>query len=183
MWQGYRWLAAASLAVAAPAFAQDDITDRIISVPVPAEYRVDGNGNGARVRADASVQGGRALRVPVPGRSDQPWSTSVAVPITRAVSAGDMLVLAFWARLERGDDGVTSATLPHNAVQLAGEPYTPVFTGPATIGPEWRLHEVRGRADRDYAAGQLNVAMHLATGRQTVDIGPVFVLNMGPDAQ
>ena len=41
------------------------------------------------------------------------------------------------------------------------------------------MHEIRGRADRDYAAGALNVAMHLATGHQTVDIGPVFVVNMG----
>ncbi len=183
MWQGYRWLAAAGLMAAVPAIAQDDIAERIISVPVPAEYRVDGGATGWRVRADSSVQGGRALRVPVAGRSDQPWSTSVAVPINRAVSAGDTLVLAFWARLERGEDGATSATLPYNAVQLAGAPYTPLFTGPATIGPEWQLDEVRGRADRDYAAGQLNVALHLATGRQTVDIGPVKVLNLGQDAQ
>jgi hypothetical protein len=178
-----RWIAAALL-IAAPALspagalAQDDIVDRIISVPVPAEYRVEGVRN-ARVRTDDSVQGGKALRVPVPGRSDQPWTVQLSVPITRAVQAGDALILAFWARLERGEDGATSATLPHNAVQLAAEPYTALFSGPATIGPEWAMHEIRGRADRAYAEGALNVSFHLATGRQTVDIGPVFVLNMG----
>ncbi len=41
------------------------------------------------------------------------------------------------------------------------------------------MHELRGRATRDYAAGELNVSIHLATAKQTVDIGPVFVLNMG----
>ena len=157
----------------------EDLVERIISLPVPSEYRVDGAARGARVRDDDRVQGGKALRVPVPGQSEQAWTVSVAVPITRAVVAGDNLVLAFWARLERGDDGATHATLPYNAVQLAGEPYTALFSGPATIGPEWQMHEIRGRADRDYAAGDLNVSLHLASGRQTVDIGPVFVLNMG----
>ena len=167
-------------AQAAPREAED-LVERIISVPVPDQYRVDGAARGARVRNDEAVQGGKALRVPVPGRSDQAWTVSVAVPIARAVSAGDNLVLAFWARLERGDDGATSATLPYNAVQLAREPYTALFNGPVTIGPEWQMHELRGRADRDYAAGDLNVSLHLASGRQTVDIGPVFVLNMGQD--
>ena len=91
----------------------------------------------------------------------------------------DKLILAFWARLEQGENGATSAELPYNAVQLASAPYTQVFGGPATIGPEWHMFEIHGRATQDYAAGALNVAMHLATGHQTIDIGPVFVLNMG----
>ena len=168
----------AALGVAPGASAQDDLVDRIISVPVPAQYHVEGVRN-ARVRTDESVQGGKALRVPITGRSDQPWTVQVAVPINRAVRAGDNLILAFWARLEEGDNGATSATLPYNAVQLAAEPYTAVFSGPATIGPEWAMQEIRGRADRDYAEGALSVTLHLATGHQTVDIGPVFVLDMG----
>ncbi len=157
----------------------DDLANRIISVPNPDAYRVDGVRTGARVRADSTVQFGRALRVPVPGRSDQPWSVSVAVPINRAVAAGDNLILAFWARLERGENGATSAELPYNAVQMAAAPYTPLLRGAVTITPQWTLHQIRGRADRDSAAGALNVSLHLATGRQTIDIGPVIVLNMG----
>jgi hypothetical protein len=170
---------AASAAAAPPPAAADDIASRIISTPAPSAFRLDGAPGRGSVRRDPAVQGGRALRVQVPGRSEQPWSIAVAVPITGAVRAGDTLILAFWARLERGDDGATSAQLPYNAVQMAAAPYTALFTGGATIGPEWRMHEIRGRADRDYAAGELNVSMHLATARQTVDIGPVFVLNMG----
>lgn len=170
------------LAGAAPAIAQDaaadDLLNRVISVPVPSAYRVDGSPGGAKVRSDGSVQGGKALRVPVAGRGEHSWATSVAVPIDKPVKAGDALVLAFWARLERGEDGAATAQLPYNAVQLAEAPYTALFTGPATIGPEWKLYEARGRADRDYAAGELNASLHLATGKQVVDIGPVFVLNM-----
>lgn len=159
----------------------DDLANKIISNPMPAAFRVDGVRNAARVR-DEGVQFGWARRVPVPGRSDQAWTVSVAVPIIRAVAAGDNLILAFWARLEEGENGATTASLPYNSVQLAAAPYTPVFHEGVTITREWHLYELRGRADRDYAADTLNVSLHLATGRQTIDIGPVFVLNMGQPA-
>lgn len=183
-----RALVAISIALAMPAApaaaqpaAEDDIASRIISIPNPQAYRIDGVRSGARVRADSRVQGGHALRVPVAGRNEQaPWTVGVAVPINREVHAGDQLILAFWMRLEEGEDGATSATLPNNQVQLSASPYTRLFGEPVTIGREWQIHEIRGRADRDYAAGSLNVAFHLATGRQVIDIGPVFVLNMGP---
>ena len=172
-----------SAATAQPPVADDDIASRIISIPAPSAFRLDGTLARGNVRRDPEVQGGRALRVQVPGRSERAWSVTVAVPITGAVRAGDALVLAFWARLERGENEASSSELPYNAVQMAGAPYTPVFAGAASIGPEWQMHEFRGRADRDYAAGELNVAIHLATARQTVDIGPVFVLNMGQTAR
>ncbi|MBV9881974.1 MAG: hypothetical protein JO276_03105 [Sphingomonadaceae bacterium] len=171
----------------APASAQqqaagaDDILSHVISVPNPRAYRVDGTQNGASssVRSDGSVQGGKALRVQVPGRSAQTWETAVSVPINRAVHSGDHLVLAFWARLEQGENGATSASLPYNSVQLSTAPYTALFSGPVTITPQWQMFEIDGQANRDYAADALNVSIHLATGHQTIDIGPVFVLDMG----
>ena len=170
---------------AAPAAAQqssaDDILSHVISVPNPRAYRVDGTQAGAQsqVRNDASVQGGKALRVQVPGRSEQAWTTAVSVPINRAVHSGDHLVLAFWARLEQGDNGATTASLPYNAVQLSAAPYTAVFSGGVTVTPQWQMFEINGQANRDYPADSVNVAIHLATGHQTIDIGPVFVLDMG----
>ena len=171
------------LAPLAPAAAQqtEDILSHVISVPNPRAYRVDGTQAGAQsaVRNDSTVQGGKALRVQVPGRSEQAWTTAVAVPINRAIHSGDNLVLAFWARLEQGDNGAATASLPYNGVQLAAAPYTALFSGPVTVTPTWQMFEIDGRAARDYAADTLNVSIHLATGHQTIDIGPVFVLDMG----
>jgi hypothetical protein len=169
-----------------PAAAQqqaggDDILSHLVSIPNPRAYRVDGTQNGAQsqVRNDASVQGGKALRVQVPGRSAQAWSTAVSVPINRPIHANDHLVLAFWARLEQGDNGAATASLPYNAVQLSAAPYSAVFSGPVTVTPQWQMFEIDGQANRDYPADSVNVAIHLATGHQTIDIGPVFVLDMG----
>ena len=167
---------------ASPASAQDaadDLMSKIINVPAPSAYRVDGMKNKPTVRSDARVQGGKALRINVPGKAPNAWAIAVANPIQKPVKAGDNLVVAFWARLEKGEGGATTTVLPYNAVQLASAPYTGLFSAPVTIGPEWKLHEVKGKVDKDYAAGALNVGIHLATARQTVDLGPIFVLNMG----
>lgn len=163
---------------AAPA-ADDDIVNRIISVPVPQAYRVDGPHGAGRVHSDPAVQGGKALRVTVNQPNAEAWRVNVSVPIRQAVHAGDNLVLAFWARLERGDNGAATSVLPNNTVQLAAAPYSSLLAGPVTVTPEWKMFEIRGRANRDYAAGELNVSMHMANERHVVDIGPVFVLDMG----
>ena len=167
---------AAAHAQAAPAPA-DDITSKIINLPPPTAHRVDG-AKGS-IRKDEAVQGGKALRVAVPGKSDKSWTVSVANPIQKPVKAGDRIVLAFWARLAKAETGVTTASLPYNAVQLSAAPYTALFSGGVDVGPEWTLHEVKGKADKDYAAGTLNASIHLATGKHTIDLGPVFVLNLG----
>lgn len=170
----------AVVAAAAPALAQgsaDDILSKLVNNPAPAANRVDGVAG--RVRGDGSVQGGKALRIDVPGKSEHAWDVSVVNNLTKPVKAGDKLVLAFWARLDKGEGGAQTTSLPYNAVQLATAPYTPVFTKGVTIGTEWKMYEASGKADKDYPAGALNAAIHLATGKQTIDIGPVFVLDMG----
>ena len=158
----------------APAVAQDALN--IINDPGAPQVQ----GASGRLRDDPAVQGGKALRVVVRSKGANPWDIAVQTPITQPVKAGDRLLLAFWARLEKGEGGAATTTLPYNAVQQTAAPYTALFTGPAEIGPEWKLHEVRGKADADHAAGTLNVAIHLATATQTVELGPIFVVNLGP---
>ncbi len=136
-------------------------------------------GASGRLRDDPNVQGGKALRVVVRGKGVNPWDVAVETPITQPVKAGDQLLLAFWARLEKGEGGATTTTLPYNAVQASAAPYTALFTGSAEIGAEWKLHEVRGRVDADRAAGTLKATIHLATAAQTVELGPIFVVNRG----
>jgi hypothetical protein len=177
-------LAAIAAAVAVPHVLEaqngaDDLVNKIVNRPPVTAWHIDGMSGKPNVRNDPAVQYGKAMRVDVPGKGEHPWSIAASNPIDKPVKAGDNLVLAFWARLEKGENGATSATLPYNAVQMSHDPYTAVFSAPATIGPEWKMVEIKGKADHAYAGGQLNVSIHLATGKQIVDLGPVFVLDMG----
>jgi hypothetical protein len=172
------WVIAASLAAAlslAPAAAQGDLT----VINNPAEPQV--NGTKAKLRDDPAVQGGKALRVDVRRKGANPWDISVESTIEQPVKAGDSLVFAFWARLEKGEDSAATGSLPYNAVQVSAAPYTTLFSAPVEIGPEWKLHEVRGKADADHAAGTLKATIHLASSAQTVDLGPLIVVNLGQE--
>ena len=153
----------------------DTISSKIVNDPgAPAV-----NGGSGRLVADARVMGGKALRVQVPAKGKNAWDVSVASAIKKPVRAGDTLLLVFPARLEKGENGATATTLPWNAVSLTSPPWTGVVGGPADIGADWKMVEIKGKADKDYAAGSLSVGIQLATARQIVDLGPIVVLDLG----
>jgi hypothetical protein len=170
---------AAGLLMAALSLGPATAQDQLNIINDPAEPHV--NGASPRLRDDPGVQGGKALRIQVRRKGANPWDVAVESPVVQPVKAGDRLLFAFWARLETGADGAASATLPYNGVQLSSAPYTGLFAGPVEIGSEWKLHEVRGQVDKDYAGGTLKATIHLATAEQTVDFGPLFVVDLGPE--
>ena len=171
------WATAAGLALAVLPLASAPAQGDLVIINNPAEPQV--TGANPRLRDDPGVQGGKALRVQVRRKGANPWDVAVESAIGQPVEAGDSLLFAFWARLEEGADGAATATLPYNGVQLSAAPYTGLFASAVDIGPEWKLHEIRGKADKDYAAGALKATIHLASAAQTVDLGPLMVVNLG----
>ncbi len=175
---GWKPAAAALIAavLATTAMAQDsDIASKIINDPGNPQV----TGASARLIDDAGVQGGKALRIQVARKGQNPWDATVGGAISRPVKAGDNLVLVFSAKLEKGENGATTAALPYNALQLASAPYSNVINASSEIGPDWKTVQVTGKADKDYAGGALKVTIQLATARQTIDFGPIVVLDMG----
>ena len=171
------WAIAAGAVLALVPFAPAPAQEELAIINNPAEPQVVGTT--PRLRDDPAVQGGKALRIQVRRRGANPWDVAVESALVEPVAAGDQILFAFWARLDKGTDGAATTTLPYNGVQLSAAPYTALFANPVEIGPEWKLHEVRGRADRAHAAGTLKATIHLATGEQTVDLGPLIVVNLG----
>lgn len=166
------WLAATANAGAAA--QTGDIGDKIVNDPGAPQV----NGAKAVLRSDPRVQGGKAIRIAIAAKGKNVWDSSIGSALTKPVKAGDHLVLAFWARLEKGENGART-TLPYNAIQLASAPWSPLFNSAVEIGPEWKMLEVKGTADKDYPAGALTATMQLATARQTIDFGPIIVLDLG----
>jgi hypothetical protein len=165
-------------AAAPPSSAADDLAKQIINTPAPAAFSVIGGT--PDLKKDPKVQGGQFLRVNVPQKGVNPWDISVSIPITQPIKAGDRLLMAFSARLVEGENGAPTTTLPYNAVQQAGPPYGPVFFFSADIGKDWAQYHGQGVAAQDYKAGEVAATIQLATAKQIVDLGPVFVLDLGP---
>jgi hypothetical protein len=53
------------------------------------------------------------------------------------------------------------------------------MSGPAEIGPEWKDFKVEGVSNGVYGPNELKVTIQLATAKQTVDFGPIVVLDTG----
>lgn len=155
--------------------AQEDLAKEIVNDPAAPEV----SGAKATLVDDARVQGGKALRIAVPRKGTNPWDSAVGGVLKKPVQRGDHLVLLFSARLEKGENGATTTTLPYAAIQLAAAPYSTIMRDSAGIGPDWKDFKVDGVADNNYSPNQLKVTVQLATAKQTVDFGPIVVLDRG----
>ena len=167
-----------ALLVAAPAAAQgaSGSADRIINDPRVPALTPYGLNLPPQVRDDKQVQFGKSLRIPLKGHPDFA-RIGVITPTLKPVRKGDQIVIAFWARAT-GTDGGKPGRI--GRVQLEATPVIrTIFEQPFDVGPDWKMYQLKGVADRDYAPGQLNAALHIDAAKQVLDLGPVFVLDYG----
>lgn len=165
------------LAAAAP--EATSMADRLLNDPRVEALRPYGQPIPPTIRADKDVQFGKALRIKLQGHPDF-WRIGVTTPLLKPVKKGDRIVIAFWARADQTENGAPGKI---GRVQLEATPVIrAVFEQPFEVGPEWKMYQLKGLADRDYAAGAFNAAMHLDAAKQVLDLGPLFVFDYGPAA-
>ena len=156
------------------------MADRIINDPRVPSLRPYGLNLPPQVRDDKAVQFGKAMRFVLSGHADF-WRIGVTTPTLKPVRKGDRVVVAFWARATGTQAGAPGRI---GRVQLEATPVIrAIFEQSFEIGPEWKMYQLKGVADQDYAPGQLNAALHIDAAKQVLDLGPVFVLDYGAAAQ
>lgn len=165
--------ALAAISLTGTAVTAQQSPDELLNEP-SANWNVYGPGQTHRGVRDKAVQGGGAMRVIVAAMPAHPWDAGASAPIAKPIHKGDMLVLAFYARLASGgSDGKTEIAA---SIQRSTSPYDPVVSGKVTLTGEWTLVHIQGKAPADYPAGATNIALTLGTAVHTVDLGPVFVM-------
>jgi hypothetical protein len=135
---------------------------------------------GGTVRDDAEVKGGKATRVAV-RKGVNPWDTQAIIGVPQAVAKGDIILVAYYARIETPPAGSTTGVISQAGVQMAKAPYTAFANEPAAPNGKWGVYYTSGVADADYSKGAINLVLHLASADQVVDLGPVFMFNLGPN--
>lgn len=129
---------------------------------------------------DGAVPGGEAVRVTVARKGDHPWDAGAISPIQKPVAAGDVLLLAIWARApELGDE--ESTPIDGMSIAEVEPPNTAITQAKAAISNQWKMYFASGRAAKDYPPGSMQVAVNLAAAAHVIDLGPVFVLDFGKD--
>ncbi len=176
-------LAFASVALVITAFttaagaADDDIAKHMIVSATGDSWNVWG----AQGQAydDPAVQAGKATRATIK-KGAHIWDSAGTVPINTPIKKGDVILAAYWARVETPAPGSSTATIG-GSIGLSQSPYTSFANENATLTSKWTMYYASGVADADHKPGTLNVGVQLASDDQVIDLGPVFVLDFGPD--
>lgn len=160
-----------------PVMAQD-ILSKAINDPSVA-WSVYGSGVKAELVKDSAVSGGTAERIRVSDKGEHPWDSGASTLSVKPVATGDVLLLAFWARAQDMPAGADGADITA-VIQENTAPYTALGSGtPLHIGPQWKLYYTSGIAAKAYPAKAVSAALQLATAKQVIDFGPIFLLNFG----
>jgi hypothetical protein len=174
------------LIAAAPVFSEtinplqsETLIKRVINEPGTA-YTFYGDGLTSKPMKDPDIPGGVFVRVDVSRKGGQPWEAGGGYAIRKPIKAGDVIFFAIYARAPDLKDGET-ASMPGLGVCEDASPYTPIAIGDKRITNRWDIYYVSAKASRAWHRGEAHVAMQLAADKQVIDLGPVFVLDLGPD--
>lgn len=157
---------------------------RLISNPANKDWPVFGtNGNHSVVPSpNIPGTGGTALLVKTTTASAQPYDVGASIPITEEIKKDDILLIGVLARTAPSGtaDGTSKLGI---RVQLNEAPYSGFGDNVLTLGPTWKLLQLKTQASTSIPAGKGAVALHFGTMAQAIEVGQVFVLNTsGPIA-
>ncbi|MGA2498121.1 MAG: endo-1,4-beta-xylanase [Tepidisphaeraceae bacterium] len=122
---------------------------------------------------------GNAIRVEVPAAGKQAWDMQMFSPKNVApIRRGDVLFLVLNVRCLSSDD--PSGTGTYGAyLQRTTPPWTAPISINDTATSQWQRVYAAGVADRDFAPGDLSLAVHLSYHAQKLEFGGVMILNLG----
>jgi hypothetical protein len=171
-------LLAAAFTLAPLAAHAQDLMSRTLTPPAADQWQSFGDGESHKLVKDDGVRGGWAYQVTAAKAGQNPWDVQAGISTDRPVKTGDVILLAFWAKAVTPPAGATAISAPV-AIQEAAAPYTRLGEANLSITPDWKLYYVTATATKDYVPQALGVSVQLASAAQTVDLGPVFLLDYG----
>ena len=163
----------------APAPARPSMLDRAVNNVLVSSFDVYGAGQTHSI-IESRVQGGQALRVDISAAGANLWDVGAGSVTTKPIRAGDVLLLAVWMRAERLPAGAEVARV-NIRLQASTAPYAEIGSADVFVGPEWKMYFAQAVATMDFAPGAAAATIQLAAASQTIDLGPVFIFDFGPN--
>ena len=156
--------------------ADDDILKHLINSPSAGSWVAYGSQASKPVK-DANVQGGSAFEVQVTAAGPQTYTTAAQQDLTGPIKAGDKLIAVLWLKANTPDNRPTPL---HLRLQVNSGSYDGILDGDVTIDNTWKRYPIQGVSAADHPKGSSVLVVHLGQAKQTIDLGPAFVLDMGP---
>lgn len=169
-------LLSAGCALVGVAVAEDfDIWTKTINNESNGAWYVQPERPKAKYFEVKGIPGEHAFRIKAT-KGANPWDVQASSPVQGAINEGDVIMLMYYARAEEAAEGGSSLTA---RVQLAGAPFTATLDFATPITGEWKSYCAHRVATATLPEKKGSVSIHLATAKQVIDLGPVFVFNFG----
>jgi hypothetical protein len=158
------------------AVAQDiDIWTKTINNDSNGVWNVQPDKPKAKYFEVKGIPGERAFRIKA-NKGANPWDVQASSPVQGAIDQGDVIMLMYYARAEEAAEGGSSLSA---RVQLNSAPYTSTLDFTTPITGEWKSYCAHRVATATLPEKKGSVSIHLATAKQVIELGPVFVFNFG----
>ena len=103
-----------------------------------------------------------------------PWDMQASSPVNRPINEGDVIMLMYYARAAEPAEGGSTLSA---RIQATAAPWTATMDMTSRITGEWQSY--CGHRVATATLPKSSVSIHLATARQVIELGPVFVFNFG----
>ncbi len=150
----------------------------LISNPANKNWTVYGPGETHSTVPSTNIPGtgGTALMVKTAAAAAHPYDVGANVAITKAIAQNDIILIGVLARTAPGGtaDGTSKIGI---RVQINEPPYTGFGDTVLTLGPTWRLLQIKTQAKNAIPAGKGVLGLHFGAAAQAIEVGQVFVIN------
>ena len=151
---------------------------KLISNPANKDWAVYGPGETHQTVPSPNIPGtgGTALLVRTAAAAANAFDIGANVPITDSIAEGDVILIGILARTAPGGpaDGTSKLGI---RVQANDPPYPGFGENVLTLGPTWRLLQIKTQAKTAIDAGKGVLALHFGAAAQAIEVGQVFVIN------
>jgi hypothetical protein len=168
-------VAASADAKTAPGKAEG-LIDKAVNRP-GTSWNFYGANYKVKVAKASGIPGEQAVHVIVSAKGANPWDIGATSDTVKPVGSNDTMMLAVYLRAPDASETQT-LDIPISIGESAA-PYGIVAQDIVKVGSVWKLFYASGRAAKSYPVGALRGTVHLAGDKQVVELGPVFLLNMG----
>jgi len=163
------------IVASAQAFAEDNIADKAINEQRVEKIAVYGSAQSNKTVRDKTVLGEEAKRIVTRGTGN-PWDAAVQSNTSGKIKVGDQIIcLVFLKAVETANSVPAKVTL---RLQESAAPYAEIKSEDMAIGKEWNQYQIATVVNKDYIGGEAAFVVQMNYGAQTIDVGPMFILNM-----
>ena len=167
----------AGFALGTVAIAQEDVFSKLINKATTATWNILPDKPNPKYFEVKGIPGEHAFRVKAT-KGVNPRGVPASSPVQGAINEGDVIMLAYYARAAEPAEGGSKLSA---RIQMNAPPWTAVLDMSSAINEEWKQYCAHRVANASLAENKSSVSIHLATAKQVIELGPVFVFNFGKD--